>query len=324
LVINKKEVNVDKKFFEKEMAWAKIVVAKLTHAMLINPLKIIQIFCEMDDFVQSVEKFLQGRLLGSCSPHAVNEPTISLQEMMCIEVLYHLSGYKCFQYYYHQVVEQGALRSYFPSAPSYNRFVQLKPRILPLVILFVNSCRLGHLCGIYYADSTSITVCHNRRIHSNKVFNGKATRGKTSTGWFYGFKLFLVVNAFGEIMKVMFTKGNLADNNIDHLVKFFDKLKGWVFADKGFINGKATEQLLQKGLHLVTGIRSNMKNKLMNYQQKILLQKRGMIESINDILKTICDIEHTRHRSPVNALLNIYAGVCAYTFLERLPNIFTL
>ena len=101
-------------------------------------------------------------------------------------------------------------------------------------------------------------------------------------------------------------------------------MKGWAFADKGFINGHATEQLLQKGLHLLTGLRSNMKNKLMNYTQKILLQKRGLIESIYDILKTVCDIEHSRDRSPVNALLNVFAGVCAYTYLERLPNIFTL
>ena len=100
------------------MAWVKIVVAKLTHAMLINPLKVIQMFCEMDDFVKSVEKFLEGKLPGSYSLHAVNEPDISLPEMMCIEALYHLSGYKCFQYYYHQAVEQGPLRSYFPSAPS--------------------------------------------------------------------------------------------------------------------------------------------------------------------------------------------------------------
>src|SRR4028118_1171431 len=191
--------------------------------MLINPLKIIQLFCEMDDFVKSVEKFLEGKILGSHSDHAVNEPGISLSEMMCIEVLYHLSGYKCFQYYYQQAVEQGALRSYFPSAASYNRFVQLKPRILPLVILFINSCRLGQLCGIYYADSTSLAVCHNRRIHSNKVFYGKAVRGKTSTGWFYGFNLFLVVNAFGEGIKVMFTGGKIADNNINQMIKLFDK-----------------------------------------------------------------------------------------------------
>jgi len=292
--------------------------------MIINELKVIQTFCEIDDFIISCEQFVEGKLIGSKSPHAVHEPGISASEMMCIELLYHLSGFKCFQYYYEQGVKKGALQSYFPNAPSYNRFVQLKPRILSLMALYLNCCRLGRLCGLYYADSTSIAVCHNRRIHSNKVFAGKAKRGKTSTGWFYGFKLFLVVNAFGEIIKVMFTGANIADNNINQMLKLFDKLQGWLFADKGFINQSAFEQLMQKGLQVITGIRTNMKNKLMNFNQKLLLKKRGMIESINDILKTVCDIEHTRHRSPINALLNVFAGICAYTFLERLPNIFGL
>ena len=292
--------------------------------MIINELKVIQTFCEIDDFIISCEQFVEGKLIGSKSPHAVHEPGISASEMMCIELLYHLSGFKCFQYYYEQGVKKGALQSYFPNAPSYNRFVQLKPRILSLMALYLNCCRLGRLCGLYYAGSTSIAVCHNRRIHSNKVFAGKAKRGKTSTGWFYGFKLFLVVNAFGEIIKVMFTGANIADNNINQMLKLFDKLQGWLFADKGFINQSAFEQLMQKGLQVITGIRTNMKNKLMNFNQKLLLKKRGMIESINDILKTVCDIEHTRHRSPINALLNVFAGICAYTFLERLPNIFGL
>lgn len=291
--------------------------------MIINELKVIRIFCELDDFVKGCEQFVQTKLVGSTSPHSVNEPGLAISEMMCIELLYHLSGYKCFQYYYQYAVEKGCLHDYFPNAPGYNRFVQLKPRLLPLMIFYLNCCRLGWRCGLYYADSTSIAVCHNRRIHSNKVFAAKAARGKTSTGWFYGFKLFLVVNAFGEIVKAMFTAANVADNNIHQLLKLFDKLQGWVFADKGFISQPALEQLLQKGLHLVTGIRTNMKNKLMNFTQKLLLKKRGMIESINDILKSVCDIEHTRHRSPINALLNLFAGICAYSFLERVPTIFT-
>ena len=291
--------------------------------MIINPLKVIQIFCELDDFINAVEKFVDHKLIGSSSPQSVHQPAISLSEMMCIELMYHLSGYKCFQYYYQELVERGALKSYFPNAPCYNRFVQLKPRMLPVMIMYLNCCRIGQLCGVYYADSTRIVVCHNRRIQNNRVFYGKARRGKSSIGWFYGFKLFLVVNAFGEIIKVLFTTGNVADNNTDHLLKLFDKLKGWVFADKGFIvPQKMQERLLQKGLHLITNIRTNMKNRLMNYQQKLLLKKRGVIDSIYDILKSVCDIEHTRHRSPVNALLNIFAAICAYSFLNRLPNIF--
>lgn len=290
--------------------------------MIINELKVIKLFCELDDFCSEFDKKLAERAIEIKSAQWVNRPEITMSEMICIEILYHHSGYKCFQYYYEQEVEKGYLKSYFPCAPGYNRFVQLKPRMLLYLVFYINLCRIGQLCGIYYADSTKLGVCNNRRIHSNKVFSGKATRGKTSTGWFYGFKLFLVINAFGEIMNAFFTPANVADNNFTIMLKLFSKLKGWAFADKGFINQKAVEELLSKGLHLVTGIRQNMKNKLMLMEQKLLLKKRGVIESVNDILKTVCDIEHTRHRSPINALVNLYAGLCSYTWLDRLPSIF--
>lgn len=292
--------------------------------MLLNPLKLIDIFCQVDDFVIYLERFVDTPLLGDApSPHAVNKPSLSHSEMMTIEILYHLSGYKCFEYYYVQAVETGSLHEYFPNAPSYSRFVSLKPRMLPMMVLYLQCCRLGILCGLYYADSTTLKVCNNRRIHSHRVFKGKAERGKGSMGWFFGFKLFLVVNAFGEIVKVMFTKGNVADNNMGTMLKLFENLQGLAFADKGFINQKAFDKLFKSGIQVVTGIKSNMKNKLMPLNHKLLLKKRGMIESVNDILKTVCDIEHTRHRSPVNAVLNVFAGLCAYTFLDRLPSIFT-
>lgn len=309
-------------FFEKNHDMGKIVVTKPPHAMILNELKVIGIFCELDDFVRDLDVFLSGRMIEPKNPQSVNRPEIAMQEMMCLEILYHHSGYKCFQYYYQQEVETGALHPYFPSAPSYSRFVQLKPRMLLYFFCYLNLCRIGQACGIYYADSTTLTVCNNRRIHANKVFKGRAARGKSSMGWFYGFKLFLVINAFGQIMNAFAAPGNVADNNFETMVKLFGKLTGWAFADRGFINKKANEALFLKGLHLITGIRSNMKNKLVNMQQKLLLKKRGVIESVNDILKTVCDIDHSRHRSPINAIVNLYAGLCSYTFLDRLPSVF--
>ena len=290
--------------------------------MIINELKIINLFCELDDFVIAFDKKMQDHLIETNRSGRVNRPEISLSEMMCLEILYHHSGYKCFQYYYKQEVEKGYLNSYFPSAPCYARFVQLKPRMLTYLVLYLNLCRLGQLCGIYYADSTQLAVCNNRRIPNHRVFKNQAQRGKTSTGWFYGLKLFLVVNAFGEIMNAFFTAGNIADNNMEVMVKLFSKLKGWAFADKGFINQKATEALLEKGLLLITKVKKNMKNKLLKMEHKMLLKKRGMIESVNDILKSVCDIEHSRHRSPINALVNLYAGLCSYSWLDRKPSIF--
>lgn len=291
--------------------------------MIINELKVINLFCEIDDFVAALDKSISTSLISSLSSHSVNRARISISEMMSIEILYHRSGYKCFEYYYTQEVERGYLKPYFPQAPSYNRFVQLKPRMLTYLVFCLNLCQLGRACGVYFGDSTILTVCKNSRINRHRVFAKQADRGKSSTGWFYGLKLFLVINAFGEIMNAFFTAGNIADNNTDIMLSLFGKLKGLVFADKGFINGKATEMLMEKGIQLITGVRNNMKNKLMKMQHKMLLKKRGVIESVNDILKSVCDIEHSRHRSPMNALVNLYAGICSYSWLDKKPSIFS-
>lgn len=140
--------------------------------------------------------------------------------------------------------------------------------------------------------------------------------------WFYGFKLFIVVNALGEIVQAFLPPGHVSDSREATIKRLFRGLTGVAFADKGFINQKAFEALLQGGLKLITTLRSNMKNKLIELKEKLLLKKRGMVEAVIDLLKTICDIEHTRHRSPSNMLVNTYAALCAYTTLDRKPSVF--
>ncbi len=91
--------------------------------------------------------------------------------------------------------------------------------------------------------------------------------------------------------------------------------------DKGYISAKLFETLFNDGIHLVTGIRSNMKNRLMTMRDKILLRKRSVIETINDELKNICQIEHSRHRGKANFLMNMIAGIAAYCLFEKKPAI---
>jgi hypothetical protein len=141
-------------------------------------------------------------------------------------------------------------------------------------------------------------------------------------GWFYGFKLFLVVNGIGEIVQAFLTPGNIADSATPTLQRLFKGLRGLAFADKGFVSQAAFEQLFNQGLKLITAIRSNMKNKLVLLQGKRLLKKRGMIEAVIDILKSVCNIEHCRHRSAINMLVNTYAPLCTYSTLQRKPSIF--
>jgi len=292
--------------------------------MIINEVKLIQLFCEIDDFTAIYERKLAPHLLPAISnrEYSSNKPHICLSEMMSIEILYHLSGYKCFEYFYQQELLQGSLKRYFPAAPSYNRFVELKPRMLVALICYLHCVRLGRLIGLYYCDSTALKVCHNRRIHQHRVFSRSAKRGQTSVGWFYGFKLFLVVNGVGEIVQAFLTPGNVADSATSTLKRLFKGLSGLAFADRGFVSQPGFEQLFKQGLKLITAIRSNMKNKLVLLHEKMLLKKRGMIEAVIDILKSVCNIEHSRHRSALNMLVNTYAALCAYSTLQRKPSIF--
>jgi hypothetical protein len=287
--------------------------------ILINHLKIIEIFIDCDNFSIEFENYLSKTSLPK-SKHASNKPKICNSEIMTILMLYHMSGMKCFQYFYIHIAKKNLL-DYFPNLPSYNRFVELEERVLMHLFVFVNTIRTGEETGISIVDSKHIKACHNRRIHQHKVFSGIAQRGKTSTGWFYGIKLFLIINSRGELIRANLTAGNIADNNFELLVKLFKNVKGLMIGDKGFLSSKVFQECYEHGLKIITKLRGNMKNKLMDMQEKLLLKKRGIIECIFDLLMTICDIDHTRHRNPKNAFCNIFAGLAAYSYLEKKPSI---
>ena len=169
--------------------------------------------------------------------------------------------------------------------------------------------------------STALKVCHNRRIHSHRTFRGVAQRGKTSMGWFYGFKRHRIVDHRGDRVSVMLTAGNVDDRNLSLMQQLTTRVLGKRFGDRGYISGKLFKTLFQRGLHRVTRIKKNRDNKLMPIMDRLLLEKRAIIESIIDPLKNLCQIEHTRRRSPVNFLGNLFSGLIAYTFVPQKPSI---
>ena len=168
-------------------------------------------------------------------------------------------------------------------------------------------------------DSTTGVVCHNRRIHSHKVFKQIARRGKTSMGWFFGFKLHLVVNDRGEWLAFRITPGNV--DNRQPVPDLTQGLTGKLIGDRGDISQCLFDELWERGLHLITKIRKNMHNKLMPLMNKLLLRKRAIIESINDQLKNIQQIEHTRHRRVINAMVNVLAALVADTYQPTKPSL---
>jgi hypothetical protein len=186
------------------------------------------------------------------------------------------------------------------------------------MLAYLQSC-YGSCTGISFIDSTSLEVCDPKRISQHRVFAVDAQRGKTSTGWFYGFKLHLAVNDRGELLACCLTPGNVDDRTpVPDLVK---SLRGKLFGDRGYISAPLTQLLFEQGLHLITRLRKNMKDQLMPLSDKLLLRKRAIIESIIDQLKNISQIEHSRHRSPLNFVVHVIAGLVAYSHQDKKPGL---
>ncbi len=270
--------------------------------------KISDIFCLVDEFCKDFDNTTGPFVLGRPSKRP---PTMSKSEVISICMLFHLSGFRCFKHFYMFYVQRH-MQGGFPHTVSYNRFVELSGGVLMPMAIFLKTCRLGLCSGISFVDSTPIRVCHNKRIKRNKVFKGMAEVGKSTMGWFYGFKLHIVINDRGEILNFAVTQANVDDREPLKNESFLKAVFGKLFADKGYISEKLTNLLFVNDIHLVTNICNNMKNSLMTMGDKILLRKRSVIETVNDELKNICQLEHSRHRSFANFISNMVAGLIAY------------
>ena len=281
--------------------------------------ELLAIFCDVDDFCKAYEEYCEKHLLMDKN-QIVPKTSMYLSEIMTIVIYFHLSNYRTFKWYYNKFVCK-TLKSYFPKLVSYNRFVEImKMTIVPLTVYLINY-GFGKSTGINFVDSTPIKVCDNHRIYSHKVFKELAQRGKSSTGWFYGFKLHLMINDKGEILSFCLTSGNVDDRNWEVMSHLTKEIYGKLFADRGYLSKNLFEKLFERNITLVTKLRKNMKNKLMSLSDKVLIRKRAVIESVNDFLKNICQIEHSRHRSVDNFLVNVLSALIAYSFLPKKPSL---
>ena len=279
--------------------------------------QLIAMFCDIDDFCKWFEPLYMLRLLQDGQRHRVRPSQLALSELMTIIVFFHSSHYRDFKHYYTEYVE-GHLRPYFPALVSYSRFVELMPRALVPLCGYLHT-RKGRCTGITFVDSTSLAVCHNRRISRHKVFEGYATRGKSSMGWFFGFKLPLMVNDEGELLAFRVTTGEVNDQV--PVERMASGLWGQLFGDRGYISRVLRQALWAQGLALITLVRRNMKPRLMRLWDRLLLRKRFLIETINDQLKNISQIEHSRHRSLTGFMVTLVGGLIAYTFQPKKPSL---
>lgn len=281
---------------------------------------IITVYYLVNNFCKIYLEWEQNKLLPSDRKRQ-RQGNLSLCELLTVILYFYLSPCKDFKNYYLYYLSF-KYKGYF-ALPSYSRIIQLWPRIiLPLVLIM--QLLKGENSGIYFIDSTKLSICHNKRTGSNRVFGRLARIGMSSYGWFMGYKLHLVINNKGEIMVIKITKAHNSDLvAVDSITK---GLQGKLFGDKAYISKDLFAKLYARDLRLFTGIRKDMKNHLLELEDKINLRKRSLIESVFNVLKNSMNLEHSRHRSPINFLVHILACITAYAIgksslnLNNLPN----
>jgi len=213
---------------------------------------LISTFCRIDDFCIIYEKQLKLKQIGMDRNRKYGKAQqLAVSEIMTILIMFQITQYRNFKTYYNEFIKV-YWREYFPQAPSYNRFVELMSQaILPL------SCFLtyhqGERTGIYYVDATKLPVCHNLREKNHKVFDRLAGKSKTSTGWFFGLKLHLVVNNLCELVSIRVTRGNTDDRT--PLLDMCKELQGMIFGDRGYVSKAKAECLAEQGLKLITTLK---------------------------------------------------------------------
>ena len=281
--------------------------------------KVTELFFIADEFCKFFDWMMARYTLKNAGKRPYHrETTLSKAEIMLIIILFHDSGYRCFKHFYLDYVCKH-LRHLFPKVVSYNRFVELEREVAIPLALFIKRVLLGKCPGISFVDSTPISVCRNQRIHIHRTFKGIAQRGKCSMGWFFVFKLHLICNEKGELLNFMITPGDIDDREPLKYNAFVEFLYGKLVGDKGYIGKELFQRLFVNGIQLITKLKSNMKGALMSVSDKLLLRKRAIIETVNDELKNIAQIEHSRHRCFDNFIVNILGAIAAYCMFPKKP-----
>ena len=257
--------------------------------------KVTELFCIIDEFCKHFDAENAGNLLedNSGTKRGRRQASLSDSAIMTILLYFHFGTFRNFKHYYLFFIK-GTMKSYFPKAVSYNRFVELESRVFFQLMFFLNLGAFGRCTGITFVDSTMIPVCHNLRRYANKVFKGIATDGKGTMGWCHGFKLHLACNDRGEIIAFVLTGANVSDKDPNVFKVLAKRLYGKLFADKGYISQKL-------------------------FYDRMMLRKRYIIETINDMLKNTAQIVHLRHRSVNNFVMNLISALGAYCFFDNKP-----
>ena len=273
--------------------------------------KTVEIYYLVDEFLKEYDAVIKSHSLEEGAPknRRNRKFTRSNSEIMTILILFHSSSFRNLKHFY--LFVRTHMQKDFPHTVSYNRFVELQRKVW-------DKCT-----GISFIDSTPIRSCHTKEKSSIKPSRKVARKMKSTLGWYYGFKLHLIINDKGGLLDFLLTPGNVDDRAPLKYISSHKRIFSKLFGDMGYISKDLFKQLFIDGVHLVTRLKKGMKNALMLQHDKIMIRKRSLIETVNDQLKNICQIEHTRHQFFPNFIINLLSALAAFSFFDKKPSINT-
>lgn len=266
------------------------------------------IFDQIDNLLKAMSASLRRKLLSDLRPKGGRPSGLSLQAILAFGIFRYATGVKDVKHYHRKLLS--SYSNELGRIPNYGNFNTLVNQATPYVIFllqwifYVNKSRQD---GFYFMDSTPLKVCENKRIFDHKVCEDLAQRGKSSMGWFFGFKLHVVCNSLGRLVSLLITPGNTDDRKF--VLKLLRGLKGLCIADAGYVSKKLMQELYEQGLLLLTDVRNSMK-RLMSETQHALLKQRQRVEGVFSCLKHRLKAEASIARSPLG-----YLSRCLYACL---------
>ena len=266
------------------------------------------IFDQIDNLLKTMSTSLRRKLLSDLRPKGGRPPGLSLQAILALGIFRFATGVKDVKHFHRKLLS--SYSEELGRIPNYGNFNTLMNQATPYVIFLLQwICYLNKSKqdGLTFMDSTSLKVCENKRIFDHQVCEGLAERGKSSMGWFFGFKLHVVCDSLGRLASLLLTPGNTDDRKF--VLKLLKGLKGLCIADAGYVSKKLMQELYQQGLLLLTDVRNAMK-RLMTETQHALLKQRQRIEGVFSCLKHRLKAEASIARSPLG-----YLSRCLYACL---------
>jgi transposase len=274
---------------------------------------VITIYCFVDEFLKGILGSIR-HVLKKPDQHTppMRKHNLSLAELITLALFRFFTGHHNWKQYYRFIQTYHAKD--FPNLPNYQNFIadmnQLSGLAMLMLSAFMRFFRSITDTGrIKIVDSTKLEVCKIKREFTHKVCQNFAKKSKSSMGWFYGFKLHIIVNELMQILELRITPGNTDDRK--GLDMMWNTIFGMIIADAGYLGKKWQEKAARLGKRLLTAVKANMK-KIMTNTQHELLKLRQYVEIVFSVLKVRLGLETSLPRSPLGHFAHYLWCLTAY------------